>query len=272
MRRRVVGFGLVITTATGLVASAGMTGASAAASASQIVLAPNHRIDAKPGGGGGGGGVPAWPGWASSNWSGYAVTNGDYKSVSGQWTVPTVPAKGSGFSAAWIGIGGFNTADLIQTGTEQDSVNGKAQYAAWWTTSDLGYAEQVIPGFVVNPGDVINASVVKSKRGSTWTMTLSDGSQSFSKSVQFTSSESSAEWIMEAPGLGPKRIAPIANYGADVFDPGTVNGTASPAFTAADGGILIQKNVVVSIPSAPDSDADGFAIAYGSQQPQPPGS
>ena len=32
-------------------------------------------------------------GWAASNWSGYAITGFGFKSVTGQWTVPTVMAS-----------------------------------------------------------------------------------------------------------------------------------------------------------------------------------
>jgi hypothetical protein len=272
MRRRAVQFGLVVVAATAPVVAS--TGAAAATreAPSHIVLAPNHHVGAKPGGsghGGGHGGGISWPGWASSNWSGYAVTSTTYTSAAGQWTVPTpAPTKSSTYSAAWVGIGGFSDASLIQTGTEQDFVNGRARYQAWWTTSDLGYAEQVIPTITVNPGDSVTASV-STRDNVTWTISLTVGGQpTFTKTVNFVSSELSAEWIMEAPGIGG-RTAPIAHYGTDVFDPGTVNGNRTPAFTVADGGILIQKNSIVSIPSNPDGEADGFAIAFGSQQPDP---
>lgn len=280
MRRRVVGFGVVTATLVSVLVSLVAAPASSASPPVQRVLGPNHHLSAKPGGGGGHGGF-TWPGWASSNWSGYAVTAGSYTAVTGQWTVPAAaPTQSSTYSAAWIGIGGFTTADLIQTGTESDFVNGHAEYAAWWTTSDLGYAEQPIDSIHVTPGDAISASVVKNSDG-TWTMTLTDGGQTFSTArLSFDSSETSAEWIMEAPGIGG-RTAPLANYGTDIFDPssvtvttatkkGTSSQTESPGFTAADGGILIQKRAIVSIPSTPDPKADGFVISYGSQQPQPP--
>ncbi|HET6910876.1 MAG TPA: G1 family glutamic endopeptidase [Mycobacteriales bacterium] len=283
MRRRVVGFGVVTATLVSVLVSLVAAPASSASPPVQRVLAANHHLSAKPGGGhggGGGGGGSTWPGWASSNWSGYAVRAGSYTGVTGQWSVPAAaPTQSSTYSAAWIGIGGFTTADLIQTGTESDFVNGHPEYAAWWTTSDLGYAEQPIDSLTVKAGDAISASVVNNGDG-TWTMTLTDGGNSFSKVVSFSSSETSAEWIMEAPGIGG-RTAPLANYGTDTFDPssvtvttatkkGTSSQTESPGFTVADGGILIQKRAIVSIPSIPDPKADGFVISYGSQQPQPP--
>lgn len=279
MRRRYLGLAVVATTVAGVLASAAGAPAAGASPNAQRVLAPNHHLAAKPGGGGGGGGHgggggrgggSVWPGWASSNWSGYAVTKGaPYTAVTGQWTVPMVTrTKSNTYSAAWIGIGGFNTADLIQTGTESDFVNGQPEYAAWWTTSDLGYVEQPIGTINVSAGDTIKASVVQNKDG-TWTMTLTDGGQTFSKNVGFDSSESSAEWIMEAPGIGG-RTAPLANYGTDTFDPDAVNGKKIAGFDGTDAGVLIQKGAIVSIPSLPDTNDDGFAISYGSVQPNPP--
>lgn len=279
MRRRAVWVGFTVLT---VALSMGLSTAAADAAGSshtRIVLAPNHHIGAKPGGGGhggGGGGGTSWPGWASSNWSGYAVANTTYTSATGTWTVPSVArTRGSTYSAAWVGVGGFNDAALIQTGTEQDFVNGTAQYAAWWTTDAQGYAEQPI-NLTVTPGDTITASV--SQIDSTdWTISLRDvtSGHSFTTTISnYTNPGLSAEWIMEAPGIGGRQSS-IAHFSTDVFDPGTVNGNNSPGFKATDGGVLVQKSTIVSIPSAPDSgakEADGFAIAYGSTQPSPPSS
>ena len=58
----------------------------------------------------------------SSNWAGYAATEGRYTEVSGTWTIPTYSAMSSaGVSATWVGIGGVNSRDLIQAGTQQQT-------------------------------------------------------------------------------------------------------------------------------------------------------
>src|SRR3954451_17980088 len=72
-------------------------------------------------------------GWTSSNWSGYIVqSDAPYTSVNGQWSVPAVSSSQSGFSAAWVGIGGVDEGNLIQVGTEQDAGFGGTSYTAWW--------------------------------------------------------------------------------------------------------------------------------------------
>ena len=80
---------------------------------------------------------------------------------------------------------------------------------------------------------------------------------------------------MEAPTVGG-RVAPLAAYHSPLtFDPGTLNGT-SPGLLASQGGELVVRSKgsyqVVSIPSVPDGDVDGFNISYGASAPSAPGS
>jgi hypothetical protein len=190
--------------------------------------------------------------------------------------VPAVqPSAKQSYSAAWTGIDGFNNNSLIQTGTEQDYYNGAAHFAAWWTTSAQGFVEQVIPQ-TVKPGDSMTATITKSSPStSSWNIVLNDNTQAwtFTQSVTYTGPGTSAEWIMEAPTVGG-RVAPLANYASPTtFDPGTVNGV-SPGLVASEGGEMVtgsnRRAQVISIPSGPDSDTDGFNVAYGSTPPSPP--
>jgi hypothetical protein len=208
--------------------------------------------------------------WASSNWSGYART-GSYTSVTAAWVVPSVASsRRATYSSQWTGIDGFNNGSLIQTGTESDFYNGSAHYAAWWEI--LPAPETVIPSITVQAGDHMSASIAKGS-GNSWTITIKDTTTnvSFTTVQTYSGPGTSAEWIEEAPSVGG-RIATLAHYSSpDTFDPGTANG-ANPGLTAADGGVMIQKHVQVSTPSLPDSDTDGFNVAYGSAAPAAPGS
>src|SRR3954447_13272321 len=61
---------------------------------------------------------------SSLNWSGYAVVGQaghPITAVTQSWIVPTVSLAPPGFSSTWAGIGGYNTSDLIQAGTESDT-------------------------------------------------------------------------------------------------------------------------------------------------------
>jgi hypothetical protein len=267
------------------------TSASAAIAPSTLSLSPVHKVgnqppDAAHGGGGGGGSTY---GWSSSNWSGYAIqttSTAPYKSITGSWTVPSVQRArrlSYGFSAAWIGIDGFfnSQSALIQTGTEQDSFIGAGSYSAWWTSSDYNYQEQRITGGCssglascgqVVAGDPMSASITLS--GASGTITLTDASRShgwtFTTTIPYGGPGLSAEWIMEAPSSSIG-ILPLADYGSTTFDAGKVNGS-DPNLVASDGGYLVQKGNVVSIPSGPDADTDGFTVSYGSSPPSPPSS
>jgi Peptidase A4 family len=273
----IVGAGL--TTGFGALALVGPAAVSSTVPG-PILLHPNHPLGAKGGHGHGGGGSSV--GWASSNWSGYAITGSTYTAVTGNWTVPSVaPSNTVTYSAAWAGIDGFNNNSLIQTGTEQDNLFGIPRYGAWWTTSAQGFAEQTITtgctgsgscGRVV-PGDRMTASI-NGSIGGAWTITLSDSTQSWSFTegpIAYSGPGTSAEWIMEAPsGLGG--VLPLAHYSSPMtFDPGTVNNNANPTLVASNGGEMIQGRQVVSIPSGPDTDTDGFNMAYGSTAPGAPG-
>jgi hypothetical protein len=205
-------------------------------------------------------------GWASSNWSGYAVTGSSYNTVTAKWIVPAVAAsRKATYSSDWVGIDGYNNSDLIQTGTESDYYNGSAHYAAWWEI--LPAAETVIPSIAVRPGDTVTASIAKGS-GSSWKITITDGGKSFTTTQTYTGPQTSAEWIEEAPTVGG-RVAPLANFGQATFDPGTVNGV-NPLLNASEAGVMVQKRVQVSTPSNPDSDTDGFNVAYGAAAPAPP--
>ena len=112
--------------------------------------------------------------WYSTNWSGYAVTGstGSVTSVSGSWIVPTVTAVAStptAYSAFWVGIDGFSSSTVEQTGTLSYTVNGVVQTPYAWfefypnamyqitdaTSTTTGAS---VPA-TVNPGDVMTASV-----------------------------------------------------------------------------------------------------------------
>jgi peptidase A4-like protein len=246
-----------------VVAPAGTAGAVA------VVVSHAPRLGAEPPEAGKGGSATSSSlGWASSNWSGYAVTGSAFTRVTGSWTVPAVGASsGNTYSSSWVGIDGFNNSHLIQTGTDQDFVNGRARYAAWWEI--LPAPETAIASITVSPGDNMTASITS---GTTWTVAITDTTTgaSFTTRQAYSGPGTSAEWIEEAPTVGG-RIATLAHYGTTVFDPGTVNGVA-PGLVAADGGVMVQRRSQVSTPSAPDGDADGFAAGYGSVTPAPPGS
>jgi hypothetical protein len=211
--------------------------------------------------------------WASRNWSGYAIDTGTYTSVTGSWTVPSVIAptthtRKAYYSSTWVGIDGFNDDDLIQAGTEQDWIGGSAFYQSWWEI--LPNYEMPISSISVNPGDVMTVSITQGTP--LWNITVTDttNGQSFSTEQKYSGPMSSAEWIQEAPTVGV-HIARLADDGTVDFDHCLANGV-NPAFTVSDSGVMAKKRgrVVISTPSPPNPEGDGFAVAFGDSEPLPP--
>ncbi|HWW52659.1 MAG TPA: G1 family glutamic endopeptidase [Acidimicrobiales bacterium] len=216
----------------------------------------------------------------SLNWSGYvdpAAAGQLVTAVSGRWVVPAAQLSPPGMSAAWAGIGGFNTPDLLQAGTTSNSaVFGAPQYYAWYEL--LPDSETLItgcsrdPNCTVNPGDSV-AVQINSLGGSRWHIDISDdGHWSWSSVVTYHSSGASAEWILEAPSVlvGPTLLA---NVGSMIFDgdnryrldgrPRTMAQGNRVAIRLSFGGVI-----PTAAPSAIDAEGDGFrACSYGASCP-----
>jgi hypothetical protein len=141
----------------------------------------------------------------SSNWSGYAF-QGRVKEVRGTFTVPY--ARGTGFSAQWVGVDGYANSDLIQAGVTEDCLQGSCTYQAWWEI--LPSVSVPIPWLVINPGDQVTVGV-RDEGGGQWSVGIMDDAtgQVFQQFFNYRGPAASAEWIVEAPEVF-WQIAPIA--------------------------------------------------------------
>lgn len=206
----------------------------------------------------------------SGNWSGYVVPGSGITSVSGEWTVPNAGTLPPGVSSTWVGIGGYSTTDLIQAGTQQSSspyssIFAGGAYGAW---IEMLPANPVFitgcnpdPNCTVNPGDVMQV-VITNNGGSSWTVSLSDnGRWTYSTPETYTSTESSAEWIHEAPSAAGAVPIPVGGSGTVTFDganSAVINGVSDNI--AASGAISVVALPVETTPSSLDSDGDGFNV------------
>ena len=191
----------------------------------------------------------------SPNWSGYvAATNfsqpqpnsviDSVTKVSGSWIVPTVTAStGSTYSAVWVGIDGWGNSTVEQDGTSENVIDGKPVYYAWWEmySSGMQQPSQRIFSMTVVPGDTITASVQYITSGAhagQFHLSIVDNSQpndSFSiyaSSSQYQSplaQRSSAEWIVEAPGVGGS-LSQLADFSPVTFTNASavINGVSGP--------------------------------------------
>ena len=215
----------------------------------------------------------------SNNWFGYNQGSQErgtkFHSIAGDWTVPSARQHSKGqaeSSSTWIGIGGGCTDakctkgdnTLIQTGTEQDvSASGKPSYSAWWEI--IPAPSSTIAKMMVRPGDHMRASITEAPKGSeVWHISLQNLTrhETFKKTVPYTSTYATAEWIEETPiVIGTNAgLADLPTLSRTTFDRAKVNG-ASAQLKAAERILLTTASgKVIGTPSAPDPQRNGFAL------------
>jgi hypothetical protein len=149
-------------------------------------------------------------------WSGYAATGGTgaFSSVSASWVQPTAHcSSGSQYSSFWVGLDGYSSSSVEQTGSEADCSGSTPVYYAWWEM-DPGPSHNF--SSTVRPGDNFSASVT-SLGGGRFALKISDTTEGWSHTLTKTLSSakrSSAEVIVEAPCCtGSGGILPLANFG-----------------------------------------------------------
>ena len=211
---------------------------------------------------------------SSLNWSGYATTGSGITAVKSTFTVPAAGLLPPGFAANWTGIGGYNTSDLIQAGTSEDPIEG---YYAWYEI--LPASETPLTNCsgdascTVNPGDVVTVDI-HLVGTNLWSVSLTDaGHWSWQQNISYASSESSAEWIFEAPTVGVQTIPD--NTGTNYFGPTSTFTNASGTHTIAQGNpVTIDMGPGIGVneatPSGLASNGQSFNVcAYQQTCPTP---
>jgi hypothetical protein len=219
------------------------------------------------------------------NWAGYVdiPKQGKVSVAAGDFTVPTVQSDlPPGISSTWVGIGGATGNDLIQAGVGENSpptlLTGPT-YFAWYEM--LPDSETPLDGCQpktdcpVAAGDQMHVSI-RNVGANKWAIVVNDvGKWSWSKTVSYVSSQSSAEWIAEAVALAG--VPTIYGHLSTVrFDHGvyalaghrrTVIGAGNPDL---DTMTMLGFAPREATPSALDAQRDGFNVcAYSSTCPAP---
>jgi hypothetical protein len=163
----------------------------------------------------------------STNWAGYADTAGTYKSISASWTQPTGTCSSSGdqYAAFWVGIDGYSSASVEQTGTQIDCIGKTAEYSAWYEMYP-GPAEDY--SNTLKPGDALTATVTW-LGGDKFSLYIDDSTEGWSHTTDATLSSTpartSAEVIVEAPCCSNSGgILPLADFHSVTFTGATANG------------------------------------------------
>jgi hypothetical protein len=218
--------------------------ATATAAPSMLRQAPNHRITRS----------------TSTNWAGYAAHSGRFTSAAATWTQPTASCtSATTYSSFWVGLDGYSSSTVEQTGTDADCSGGSPVYYAWY---------EMYPKFpknlslVIHPGDTMHASVTTAGNG-TFTLTIADRTTGagFTTQQKLRSAQlSSAEVIAEAPSSSGG-VLPLTNFGTVGFSAATVNGQAIGNFNP-DRITMVTPSGTVKASTSSLSGGNAFSVTW----------
>jgi len=208
-------------------------------------------------------GTPASLTSSSSNWSGYAASGGTFTSVTATWTVPTVAATSGGADATWVGIGGLTSNDLIQAGTQaMVDGSGTVEYSTWIEV--LPQSSRNVP-LSVSAGDSVTVTVTQ-QSGNDWLIAMKNNTTkgTYSVTVQYASSNSSAEWVQEAPSVG-RGLVSLDQFGVVQFSGASAVRDGKTMSLSALGAKAITminaQGQAIAQPSTLSSDGSSFTVA-----------
>jgi hypothetical protein len=200
----------------------------------------------------------------SRNWSGYEVRGGTFTAVSATWTVPRFePDSPPGADAIWVGIGGVLSNDLVQAGTQATvSRRASTEYQAWVET--LPQPSRPVP-LPVNAGDSVTVSLQEQAAGSWLVMFINNTSgKTYQLTTQYSSSRSSAEWVVEAPSARRGRTLPLDTFGSVSFTQASTVKDGQTDNIAQAGGHAItmvgRRGEPLARPSALGEDGTSFDV------------
>jgi len=218
----------------------------------------------------------------STNWSGYAVTGSSFTKALGSWTIPSVNCSTTPntYSSFWVGIDGWTSSTVEQTGTDSDCDGTTPSYYAWYEFyPNPSYLISSVP---VSPGNHMSATVTYSGSEFTITITNETTGKSFSKSARVRSAKrSSAEWIAEAPcctnagGILPLSDFGTVYFGDDYTGVASTNDATDSSVSGAIGafGSNIYESIMVNgstganeaVPSSLSADGTSFSVTWYSE-------
>jgi Peptidase A4 family len=209
---------------------------------------------------------------SSLSWAGYIVARNSNESqqiigINASWVVPQVNASaGDGFSSAWIGIGGQLDKTLIQIGTEHDVIKGQKTYNAWYEL--LPNFAVILTELTISPGDSMVASInLIDSATNNWNIQINDVTtgQDFNRNVNYNSTRSSVEWILERPTINNK-ISPLNDFGNLTFTNccANINSLSGPLskFSFSQIQMANSQNIKLTATSTLTADGSSFTITY----------
>jgi hypothetical protein len=164
----------------------------------------------------------------SNNWSGYAVTGSTFTTATASWTqnaITCTSGDGETDMSPWIGIDGYTSSTVEQTGSSGDCDGSTPDYYAWY---EMYPANVITINKTVKPGDKFTGTVTHTT-GTKYTLVLQDITQGWTNSVtkSLKADDSSAEAVMEMAANN------LTKFGTDPFTGFTVDGKAVGSYTGS---------------------------------------
>jgi peptidase A4-like protein len=211
----------------------------------------------------------------SDNWSGYVAKGTDFTYAKASWKLTALDCAKSpnSYAGLWVGLDGYSSTTVEQTGTASDCNGKNPQYYAWYEFFPA--APVTITSVPISPGNVLFGEVSYNGSEFTLTMTNETTGKTFSKTGKVSGAKrSSAEWIAEAPtgGLG---VLPLADFGTESF--GDDYTSATDTNWASDNSVtgpisdfgksvlrinMVNKGVTEAATSVLTTDGSSFKVAW----------
>jgi hypothetical protein len=212
----------------------------------------------------------------SPNWGGYAVTGTGFTQATGSWIVPAVDCSATPTSSVsfWVGIDGWTSRTVEQTGTDSDCKNGAPRYYAWYEL--FPKPGITIKTIKVAAGDKMSAEINYVAPEFVVTITDTTTGASFTTQAQVPKAKrESAEWIAEMNGRVFSRFGTVSFGGDYTGAAGTnaaTNATVSGPISAFGKNVWqsvleTRKGVQEAVPSALSSDGTSFTVTQPGNNP-----
>ncbi|GAA2140759.1 G1 family endopeptidase [Kitasatospora kazusensis] len=177
-------------------------------------------------------------GYAGGVWGGYVAQGRGFRSISGSWTMPDVQCNSyNDLFAPWVGIDGYGSQTVEQTGVQVDCSSGSPVYSGWY---EMYPAPPVFFSNPVGAGDRFTASVVYTG-GTSYTLKLTDNSRGWTRTVQksIRAQNVSAEAVIESPSQS------YPSFDSLDFSNVVVNGSIFDAYNpqAIDSGQYTETGI-----------------------------
>ncbi|MBV9847104.1 MAG: hypothetical protein JOZ47_18855 [Kutzneria sp.] len=196
--------------------------------------------------------APAASGADGGNWSGYVATGSGFTTVRTTSAVPTATCNSTNdLYAMWVGIDGYGSQSVEQTGIVTDCSSGRPVYRGF---HQMYPDPPVYYNDPISGGDSFRAWVVRT--GTTYTLTLFNDTKGWKESVDkaYQGANASAEVILESPTQSYPNFGK-ATFVGTVFNDAGLAAYHPVALDATGGGGAQDHTGAIS-------DGDTFTVTY----------